>query len=101
MFSSAVFMAAATVAMLFLLGFVVAWLIFKTIQHFLTVPAETLRPYREDDTVGNLKMETERTRLAAETLRLRTEEVKLKVLESHVGAMTGGVKNDRDNTDPS
>lgn len=98
MTTSAIFFAVLWVAIIFILGFVVAWLIFKTLEHQINVPSETTRPAREPNATNKLRLEVEKTRLSAEELRLRTEEVRLKALEARVGAMTGGVKR-HDNSD--
>jgi len=101
MLSSAVFFAVVTVVAIFLLGFIVAWLLFKTIEYAIKPQAETHRPDKEPDTAANLRLEVERTRLNAEALRLRTEEVRLKALEAQVGARTGGHQNDTRGTSNS
>lgn len=102
--TSSVFFAVAVVLILFASGFVVAWLIFKTLEYMIKPAANSQinRPEREPDTAANLRVEVERTRLNAEALRLRTEELRLKALEAQFGARIEGVAHDvRDDTNHS
>lgn len=94
---TSIFFAAASVVGLFALGFIISWLIFKTIQHQLSLPERTHSP-ADTKELDSLRLQIAKTKVDAEHLRLKTEKIRLRALEDRVGVLTGE-EFDNDNSD--